>query len=370
MEPPEEVRRALSRRKLKSLLRSLGIAVGMPFIFSYFFGGAPLDLAIVISLSAGIPGGIVMEMIFTRLRPRLAEWPLFPKQVVLSLSLVGTLLTFIYFSIVAGDAYVSRRSPLNPDVLGNAFTALTSPFFLRIYGIAIMFLMASTLLASIAQILGPGVLWKLIIGKYHRPFDERRIFMFLDMRDSTTLAEQLGNVKFSKLVQDAFNDLTKAVVTTKCEVSHYIGDEAVLSWTVKNGTMNDNVVRFFRLYLETLESRRSHYMELYGFVPRFKAGAHIGDVVTTAVGQVKSEIVYHGDVMNTTARITGLCSELGCDFLVSGDLARSLGKETSHQYVDHGVHLLKGKEVAVQIFEVPMGHHAVQSECAVPTIGM
>jgi adenylate cyclase len=34
-----------------------------------------------------------------------------------------------------------------------------------------------------------------------------------------------------------------------------------------------------------------------------KAGAHVGRVVATEVGTIKSEIVFHGDVVNTTARV-------------------------------------------------------------------
>ena len=34
----------------------------------------------------------------------------------------------------------------------------------------------------------------------------KRIFMFIDMKDSTTHAEQLGHVKFTHLIQDCFRD--------------------------------------------------------------------------------------------------------------------------------------------------------------------
>jgi len=47
---------------------------------------------------------------------------------------------------------------------------------------------------------GPSVFWNLVIGLYSPPRAEKKIFMFLDMRDSTTIAEKLGYTKFSKLV--------------------------------------------------------------------------------------------------------------------------------------------------------------------------
>ncbi len=42
------------------------------------------------------------------------------------------------------------------------------------------------------RLLGPGVLLRYVLGRYHQPRRERRIFMFLDLKSSTSLAEALG----------------------------------------------------------------------------------------------------------------------------------------------------------------------------------
>ena len=39
----------------------------------------------------------------------------------------------------------------------------------------------------------PGVFWDIVLGKYARPVVERRIVMFLDLKDSTPLAEKKGD---------------------------------------------------------------------------------------------------------------------------------------------------------------------------------
>src|ERR1044072_3586681 len=46
---------------------------------------------------------------------------------------------------------------------------------------------------------GPGVVFKWLTSKYPQPREEERIFMFLDLKNSTTLAEKLGNLRFSQL---------------------------------------------------------------------------------------------------------------------------------------------------------------------------
>jgi adenylate cyclase len=202
---------------------------------------------------------------------------------------------------------------------------------------------------ALSRKLGPGVLWKWTWGYYHEPRQEERIFMFLDMKDSTMLAERLGELKFSALVRDFFQDMTLPVLQTKAEVSHYIGDEAVLTWTMKDGIERANCIRIFFEFEKAIQRRATYYREHYGLVPEFKAGVHSGTVVATEVGEVKSEIVYHGDVLNTAARIQGLCNSTGERLLVSIGLARHLGSIRDCEMRDLGGFEVKGKEEKVHV---------------------
>ena len=43
---------------------------------------------------------------------------------------------------------------------------------------------------------GQGVFWNILRGKYNTPREEQRIFMFLDLNASTTIAERLGDKKY------------------------------------------------------------------------------------------------------------------------------------------------------------------------------
>lgn len=198
---------------------------------------------------------------------------------------------------------------------------------------------------AISKKLGPGVIVRWITGKYHTPRAEERVFMFLDIRDSTTLAEELGDLRFSALVRDFMADLSEPVIRTRAEVSHYIGDEAVLVWLPERAFQKDACVRLFTLMRERLAKRAPHYMDQYGIVPGFKAGIHRGTSIVTEVGEIKSEIVYHGDTLNTTARIQGLCNELGYELLVSEAVAERL----TEKGVPVGQHSLKGKAEPVML---------------------
>jgi adenylate cyclase len=65
-------------------------------------------------------------------------------------------------------------------------------------------------------------------------------------------------------------------------------------------------------------------MEKYGVHPLFRGGVHGGPVVVTWVGEIKKEIVYHGDVLNTAARIQGESKSGRFALLASGELLGQL----------------------------------------------
>jgi adenylate cyclase len=145
-------------------------------------------------------------------------------------------------------------------------------------------------------------------------------------------------------------DLSDAVSATKGEVSHYIGDEAVLTWKPNRGLPEARCVQCFYLFGEFLKRRRSRYESEYGVFPEFKAGLHFGNVVATEVGDLKSEIVYLGDVLNTTARIQGLCNSFGGELLLSAEIAAHLPAVDWLVLDSLGAVNIKGKAEPVSLY--------------------
>lgn len=179
--------------------------------------------------------------------------------------------------------------------------------------------------------------------------EEDRIFMFLDMKSSTTHAEKLGAGRYSMLVQDCFFDMTKAARLSKAEIYQYVGDEAVITWKTSEFNMINSVQHFFN-FRKNLRSRSWHYRHQYGIVPEFKAGIHHGRVIRTQVGVIRKSIAFHGDAVNTASRIQGKCNDLGCDLLVSGAV-----KEGLHEHFitrSEGTYQLRGKDCKVSLFSV------------------
>ncbi|MFC1863085.1 adenylate/guanylate cyclase domain-containing protein [Thermodesulfobacteriota bacterium] len=199
---------------------------------------------------------------------------------------------------------------------------------------------------------GQGVLLNIMLGKYHRPQEQDRIFMFLDLKSSTSYAEKLGHIRYSEMIQDCFYDLTDSIDKHDVEIYQYVGDEAVLTWNVEKGLIDNNCIEAFYTFQEIIKRKKDYYIEKYGIVPEFKAGVNMGKVTVAEVGVIKREIAYHSDVLNTASRIQGKCNDFGHNILISGMLREQI-KNTRGLVTDlMGNIILKGKKKTVDVYAV------------------
>ncbi len=209
----------------------------------------------------------------------------------------------------------------------------------------------NSLFKAIHKKIGVGIFFDWFLGRLNKPREEVRIFMFIDMKRSTTIAESLGHKKFSHLVQDVFNDMAM-VDNYHGEIYQYLGDGAIVSWDVKKGTKNNNCIKSFFAFLRVIERQSRYYNWKYGEVPSFKAGLHIGKTMVLQVGNVRRDISYNGDTINTTARIESMCNAYKQDLLISGVLYESLDNQDEYSFKEIDKIKLKGKRRSVQIYQV------------------
>ncbi|MEM8565385.1 MAG: adenylate/guanylate cyclase domain-containing protein [Bacteroidota bacterium] len=218
-----------------------------------------------------------------------------------------------------------------------------------IYALLVNF--SIVLFIYINRMLGKGNLWRMITGKFYTPRVEEMIFMFLDLRGSTTIAEELGHVTYSRLIQDCFYDLA-VVHDFKAEIYQYVGDEAVLVWRAQEGLESNNCILTFYAFLDQINSRSDYYKANYNMVPEFKAGVNMGKVTVTEVGEYKREIAYHGDAINTAARIQGQCNRLGSNLLISEIVLNSLKLDEYISADLKGEMKLRGKIESINIYSI------------------
>jgi adenylate cyclase len=201
-----------------------------------------------------------------------------------------------------------------------------------------------------SRIIGPRLMMNYVLGMYHKPIEEERIFMFIDINSSTSLAEKMGTKKYHELLNQFFYDIGEPISKSKGEIYQYVGDEVVVTWKMKDGLKNANCIRCYFRIEKQMEKLRPEYIKKFGFCPEFKVGMHGGKVITGEVGRTKTEIVFHGDVINTTERILNQCINLGKRMLISENLLRRLDLlPTIHaEYVT--TRLFKGKENEVSLY--------------------
>jgi adenylate cyclase len=271
----------------------------------------------------------------------------FIKTVVLKAFLYSfSILLFLLLCIVLFEEMLGKLT--YQEVVRNYIRDRLVEDFIFSFGASIFLI----LFLEVSSLLNSRFFYNYFTGQYHRPIQEERIFMFVDVKSSTTLAEQLGDLLYSKMLQDLFNDFTDAIMASRAEIYQYAGDEIILTWKTKSGLKDKRCLYCFYLLRQSIENKKEYYLEQYNSVPKFKAGMHIGTAVTTWVGKIKKEIVYHGDLLNTTSRIQCKCNDFSHDFVVSEAIKEVLPEDFRVNYSHQGEILLRGKAKPMKLYTV------------------
>ena len=202
---------------------------------------------------------------------------------------------------------------------------------IALYTLAAVFIVITT--RQISRKMGPGELFHYVIGKYHKPKREHRIFLAIDLRDSTTMAEQLGELKYHEFLKRYFYDLTYSIAAHGGQIYRYVGDQVTISWLLEKGLKNSNVIRCFFSAKKFIESREHFYMLNFGVNPTFRGAIDMGEVLTAEIGLDKQQLVFYGDVMLRLSAIEKSCKQEKQDLLLSEFLAVPLRQSRDFRYV-------------------------------------
>lgn len=260
----------------------------------------------------------------------------------------ATILAFITRATITGEEDLGQKGLL--DHISNHVRSLR---FLKDY-----FLWLFIVLGTIAGFLindkyGPGNLRSFFMGRYFRPQREEHIFMFLDLRSSTYIAQVLGEQLYFNFIKDIIRDATPVILKHKGRIYQYVGDEITVSWWMNQGLNKLNCIRCPMEVRKVFNHRSSYYTATYGVVPDFKAGLHCGPVMVGEIGVVKRDIAFSGEVVGTAARIQNRCNHLEVNLLISHDLKELLPWQGSKLVPEHkGDLLIKGKMVNLPLYTV------------------
>jgi adenylate cyclase len=231
---------------------------------------------------------------------------------------------------------------------------------LRYVAFALAFGFAFNVALFVTRLLGQGVLWSFVTGKYHRPRQEERIFLLLDLVDSTRIAERIGNLRFQQFLNDVFFDITRALIEHRGEIYKYVGDQVIVSWPMSgSAAANGDCVSAALAAQAELRRRRADYDVRYGLSPELRAALHAGEVVSGEIGDVRREIGFLGDVLNTLARIEEFGKRHGVPAVCSGTLLERIDLPTGVTARSLGHVPLRGKEVAIELYALSESQEAL-----------
>ena len=172
--------------------------------------------------------------------------------------------------------------------------------------------------------------------------------MFIDLKDSTPISEQLGHEQYFSFIKDFIYYVSSAVLENDGHIYQYVGDEVVVTWPYKRSNIlkSTNTVILAR---RMLQHASDYFRRKYGVIPEFRVGLHAGQVTIGEIGVIKKDLAISGEAMNITARIRTACGELNQKFVVSADYFESKVLK-SWQAENLGEVSLKGVEVPIQLY--------------------
>jgi adenylate cyclase len=212
----------------------------------------------------------------------------------------------------------------------------------------IILFILTQLIIEINEKYSPGVFVDIMLGKYVQPKDEKRIIMFIDLKDSTTIAEKLGHKDYFKFIRDFIYYISIGLMEYGGRIYQYVGDEIVVSWPDSRRNAKKCIYALIEAR-KSLNKNLNKFLRDYGVVPEFKTGIHVGEVTIGEIGIIKKDLVMSGDTMNTTARIRTACNELNQKFIVSKDFLDQIHLK-DWQAESLGPIELKGKNTSLELF--------------------
>ena len=177
--------------------------------------------------------------------------------------------------------------------------------------------------------------------------------LLTDLRNSTTLAEQLGTEGMLNLLNQIFTVENSAVFAEDGSMEKPVGDQFLAYWGAPDPQPDaaDRALRAALALIEGLQKLRETFdsktRELFGYGVALNAGesliANIGSAQFFHYGPV-------GDLMNATARVESLTKHYGVLMLTTREFCNRLRQQPEARIIDRVI--VKGKSVPLELIEL------------------
>ncbi len=177
--------------------------------------------------------------------------------------------------------------------------------------------------------------------------------LFMDIRNSTGIAERIGPKRFAELISMIFTDVMDLIFSNRGSVNKLLGDGLLATFGCPTPSPMDaeNAVKTaiqIREYINVINEARAH--EDVGEDITFGIGIASGKVFAGNIGSFRRmEYAVMGDPVNLAARLQELTKQLPIPIAIDGNTrARVPGVAVT----DSGVRNVRGRTGEVEIFLV------------------
>jgi adenylate cyclase len=358
------------RRRLRTWLVAvvLGGLVGYGYIF-VISPWTPMDAGTPMAIQAfkGFRTGMLIAALAVGfelygMRTAIGDWlrrlSFVPAFIIREAILVAAVVVSLMLNSV-----LSRWMEGNEPIFHYPLNALLvdTTFSFAVCGLVLFFI-------QMRNLIGPRTLANILLGRYHQPIKEERLFVFFDLRDSTRIAAKVGDERFHALLASVFADADRAVADHGGEVHSFVGDAMIATWPLGDMKRNGRAVLAVFAVLDGLAKATPRYRRIFGVTPRFRVALHGGPVIAGECGDSKRQITYLGDVLNVAARLEQLAKSIDADFVASADMLPRLALPSHVQLLDRGEHSLKGVERPLQVYSLARSDNSVQPSLALSPV--
>jgi adenylate cyclase len=197
---------------------------------------------------------------------------------------------------------------------------------------------------------GIETLFHLMLGTYHRPVIQKKVLLFLDINNSTDLAERLGALRTQSLLGKFLFDVSKPITDHGGDIYLYKGDGLIALWVWSEAVKRDKILRAIDAIFSAVGHEQANYQQKFGVVPNFRIGVHGGEVVVSEQGDIKRAIGIYGSTINIAARMEEAAKAHSVSCVISGDVVQALSNGNDG-LLPIGHERIKGISTKIPIFE-------------------
>ncbi len=267
--------------------------------------------------------------------------------------LAALVLRIVIITVLIRLALVANELISNLVMLGTFSIESSFADQLRDTIVSFAIVVIVVVIAQFSSLIGFHRFASLLAGRYFRPVREERAFLFLDLKNSSTLTIELGDVRFHEFLSRFFHEADRAIVQTGGEIVSYVGDAVIITWPLlEDKKLNARPLVALRAITTRLQQIGPAFQEEYGHAPAIRAALHGGPVVVGECGDSRRQVTFLGEVVNITARIETEAKKLDLDYLASATVLETLDSPEKMKSRSIGKIMLKGARAPIELYQI------------------